>query len=286
VKDFETEASRMTDEAKRQFQAKAELLNRNAKEMDEQRAYLLKQHNDSMKKLKEEREQAYLQQDSQLKRDAARAYRDHKQSMDELQEMAANEMQKLREDTQWAKDKERVEAQRAVEAAKDYKDRALSSISHELEHHKREGAQALERDRVIKDAAKQTLQGKFDGEIADLRHRNILAVNQANREGQQLISDIKDENNRRASELLKEQRERTRKYMADATAAATTREGNIKQEERLMREGFEHKKKVLTERRDKYIEQLTKETEAEKKPHGQGVPQPGAYSRKGPSVSN
>lgn len=262
IRDFEQDAARMSDEAKRQFQSKADLLTKNAEEMDAQREFLLKQHNDSMKQVKEQREQAHFEQDYKLKRDSMKTYQEHKGRMNDLQARANEELSNMKQNVQGQRDAARAEAHRAIEDARSTKDRGLASMAHELEHRKREGAQALEHDRISKEVARTTLQHNYDTQVGDLRRENQTAVNRTHRDGQKMISDVKDEYYRTASEMLKDSREKMRTKQTGSAASLQTIENNAKFQEKLAREGYEHKKNVLLERRDKTIGEMTKEAEA------------------------
>lgn len=259
IKDYEQDAMRMADEAKRQFAQKAELLAKNAQEMDKQREFMLKQHADSMKKLKEEREEARYKQDFKLRQEAGQAYQAHKRSLGDLQERANEEMAQFNAETQAAKTRARNERIWEVDALNREKENAKATVAREIDEQKRIGAEQLERDRIQKSLTKSTQQEKFDGELADLRRRNQLEVNRAHRDGKKLIDDVKDAYWHQVHEMQKDARKKTQSQQMSASAAMTTIENNYKLEEKLAREGFEHKKKVLQERRDNYLDKATAE---------------------------
>lgn len=253
IKDYEANASKMSEEAKRQFQAKADLLNRNAQEMDHQREFLLKQQSDSMKKLKEEREAARYNQDFKLRQEASQAYETHKRSMNDLQARATEEQAaleaKIRGDVTSAK----TEGERAVYNARREKEEAVASYSRELDQAKRLSGEQLERDRIVKDITKTVQQGKYDDELMDLRRRNQAAVQRTHREGQHKIEELKESYWRDMSQMQHDAKKKAQNQNLQANAAMTTIESNQKLEEKLAREGYEHKKHVMQERRDSYL---------------------------------
>lgn len=261
IKDYEQDAMRMADEAKRQFAQKADLLARNAQEMDKQREFMIKQHTDSMKKLKEEREESQYKQDFKLRQEAGQVYNAHKKSLNDLQERANEELSQLNAETLSAKTKARNERIWEVDALMREKENAKATVSREIEEQKRMGAEQLERDRIHKSISKSVQQEKFDGELADLKRRNQMEVNRAHRDGHKLVEDVKDAYWHQTNELDKDSRKRTQSQQMSASAAMSTIENNYKLEEKLAREGFEHKKRVLQERRDNYLDKATVEAD-------------------------
>jgi HSP20 family molecular chaperone IbpA len=257
VRQLEADSNRMTDEARRQFQAKANLLSKNAQELDQQRQYMLKQHNDSMKKLKDDREQRAYESQLRANQELAKAEAARDRKLMNFQQAEENELDQMRTNYRERKQSEIRETTRALEKAQEDRDEKLGSIQRQVDFYKRTGDQELETARGKFEANQVNQQIQFENRLSDMRREARHSIAQAHTRGANTLSEVEDGYRTQLREKDKNFKSKARQIQATETKVLQNLENQEKMNELLAKRDFGIKKKLLDDRQEQILDERT-----------------------------
>lgn len=262
IRSFEADSQRMTEEAKRQFQAKADVLAKNSREFEEQRNFMLKQHGDTVRKLQEEREQVMTDHSNKLNREASQAYTRQQREVSKLQEKSEQELARMNEDILAQKDKARAEGVRELTNLKEERDQNAAAIQRQIDFYKRTSDEQMKHEKFGLEARQKAMDDEFKDQVSDLNHKGQRAINQAHIQGKHALAEAVETYPRQIHEAEKNAKQKVRDVQTYSGRVLQTLENDAKAQEHVARTGFENQKHLLEAERQKSLQNFSEQNSA------------------------
>lgn len=254
IRSFEDDSRRMSDEAKRQFETKASQLAKTANELEQQRTYLLKQHTDTMTRLKTEREQARAENERKMDREQAEVYRQKEASRQEMELKANAELEDLQAELRSKSFRTQAEGEQQIKAAQATRDETLSRIQGEIAFAERTGSAQLEHERVVREGARQQRQSEFEEAMSQLKRETNRDLLHAQMHGRENVDKAKEQFNTQIDEIRKANLKRTREMQVQNIAQQSHLENEAKLQDDILIQNLRERRRRLTEENRTLVE--------------------------------
>lgn len=254
VRQFEEDTQRLTEEAKRQYQAKASQLQRTTQELNSQRERLINQHEQAMAQIRDKSLKSEAETSQRAGRDSALAHINQQRRIEDINERGDFEAERLQGDVANRKRQIVNEGAAKLKAAQDDYEDYVAQVGKQVGFAKRSGAEQMAHEREAIAKEKTRLQLEADDRANRMTLENQRALNRMHREGQSKLSTEQSNSSREIEEARKNARKalrelqgRTAHNMANLTTEAEAQEA-------IARTTYSNQKKLLSEARDKTIE--------------------------------
>lgn len=255
IRDFEDKSQRMTDEAKRQFQAKADMLNKNARELEEQRQYMLKQHEQSTRALEQQHERNEFERKNKLDREANEAYMRQLGTIQDTESRGQAELDLVRQELAQRKQAERAQSDLELDQIKWQKETNAEAMQRQIDFNKREGEEQLGRLRADMDYRQAHLQGEADERVRNLTRESQRQVNRTHQLGKRSVTEAQESYANQLEGMRKDNKKKTQEIQNRTALNLSAMESDAKTQEELARKGYSSTKVELAQAREKYLEE-------------------------------
>ncbi|MBI3543132.1 MAG: Hsp20 family protein [Deltaproteobacteria bacterium] len=262
ARSFEAESQKMTDEAKKQFEAKARQLQNSTKELDTQRTQLLKSHEGAMERIRSSSAEGEARARQQGQRESALAHINAVRRIEELNERGEAEAAKLGDEIEETKRTIVNEGARKLATTKQNYDDFVNQVDKQIDLTKRSGEEQIQRSREQLNANEQRLSLDADARAERLNLDNQRMLARQHAEGQRKFMETQYESNRELSDVNKHNKDQIRGAQNKASFAMATIQTEAETQEAIARQSYAAQKKALTENRDKAIVDSSKANEA------------------------
>ena len=253
IKEFEGDSRKMTDEAKRQFQTKANMLSKNAQELDQQRQQLVNMHDNTMKRLGREHESSEAENHLKFQRQANENYLNAQREIKTQQVHSNEELNLLRNEDADRKRGEIRQTERDLTSLKEQREMGKGAIAREIAFTRREGGEQLAHAREDLEMHNTHQQMQYEQQLNDLNRQAGSALTKSHSQGQKKMKDAADLYATQLDQLHKDHNAKVRDTQTKSSIVLSSMEEQAKTDEALARSNFATTKMLLQDKRSKAL---------------------------------
>lgn len=262
IRDYENESARLTEEAKKQFQNKAQQLQKSALELQHQRDRLVKTHEDTMRELQDKAQATEASALARGTREAAKAHIEATKRINQISELGQAEAERVADEMTDAKRRAYNEGRAALERTKLEADENRIQIENQIVFDKRVGAEQVSRERELLEAARLNEQMKADDRLSKMSMDNQRNLSRTHSEGIRKFAEAQNLYHKQVSDTEREGRKKIVDLETKNNVAMAQISTEAEIQEQMARKAYQMQKEMLTQARAKNLDDASKANKA------------------------
>lgn len=242
---MQADTQKLVDQAKNQYESQARELAKNAREFEDQRKFMLKQHEDTMKHMRENQERTYYENAAKAQREASDAYIRNQKNVKDVQESGEREINALRDQYRAQKSTEQVEGQREVENLKFQRDSEKAALQRNIDFNARAAEDQNKYQRAQYEAQLMGLRSDYESESNALLRQGQSKLNKEHIKGRKELSEAQGLYTSQIEQTRKDSVKKIKDLELQGQVNLNRVERENKTNEELAMQNFRIRKKIL-----------------------------------------